>query len=117
MQTVLALENSAAPPVLRRQANGVGSSTAAEAFPALPTAAKPSTLMAGLTRGSVKWDDSSRKNNDASPWGNGAIAQAPPPPPPAEEYEQQTDGLGDGEAVVGKKKGKGNKKQTLYKFG
>ncbi|KAL9029215.1 MAG: hypothetical protein Q9196_002511 [Gyalolechia fulgens] len=104
----------AAPAPPRRQPNGVGSSSATEAFPALPAAAKPSTLMAGLTRGSVKWDDSSRKNNDASPWGNGAVAS---PPPPRDEYQQQVEGEGEGGVATGKKKGKGSKKQTLYKFG
>lgn len=101
---------SAAP---RRQANGVGSSSGSEAFPALPAAAKPSTLMAGLTRGSVRWDDSSRKTNDASPWGNGGFA----PPPPAEEDLQIVEGESEGAALAGKKKGKGGKKQMLYKFG
>ncbi|KAI4171111.1 MAG: hypothetical protein LQ343_004523 [Gyalolechia ehrenbergii] len=106
--------SSGAPAAPRRQPNGIGSTSAAEAFPALPAAARPSTLMAGLTRGSVRWDDSSRKNNDASPWSNGGIA---PPPPPLEESQQQGDGEGEGAVAAGKKKGKGSKKQTLYKFG
>lgn len=106
--------NSTAPATTtRRQANGAGSSSASEAFPALPAAAKPSTLMAGLTRGNVKWDDNSRKANDASPWGNGGIA----PAPLVEEDSQLVDGELDSAAAVGKKKGKGGKKQTLYKFG
>ncbi|KAL8939702.1 MAG: hypothetical protein Q9216_003216 [Gyalolechia sp. 2 TL-2023] len=105
--------------------NGLGpsSSSAEEAFPALPAAARPSTLMAGLTRGTVRWDDSSRKKDDASPWGNGGIA---PPPPPLEDHGQQ---MGDGDVdgdrngvgavagAAGKKKSKGGKKQMLYKFG
>ena len=83
---------------------------AGDAFPALPAAAKPNTLMMGLTRGTVRWDD--RRENDASlnPWAgvNGGSGSSTPAPPAAEV---------DGETEAGKKKGKGNKKQTLYKFG
>ena len=56
-----------------------GSSSASEAFPALPVAARPSTLMAGLTRGTVRWDDFIRKSANASPWANGATTQPPTP--------------------------------------
>ncbi|KAI4194180.1 MAG: hypothetical protein LQ350_007920 [Teloschistes chrysophthalmus] len=96
---------------MRRQANGVGSSssTASEAFPALPAAIKPNTLMAGLTRGTVKWDDQ-RVANNVSPWAAGAF---PPPPPAVTDTEAEEVDVG----AAGKKKGKGNKKQTLYKFG
>ncbi|KAL8701942.1 MAG: hypothetical protein Q9201_004647 [Fulgogasparrea decipioides] len=97
---------SAAPPA-RRHPNGAASSSASEAFPALPAAAKPNTLMAGLTRSSVRWDDS-RNSNNASPW-----ASNPHPPPTDNEIQGQL----EGEIVQGKKKGKANKKQTLYKFG
>ncbi|KAI4094820.1 MAG: hypothetical protein L6R37_007164 [Teloschistes peruensis] len=95
---------------VRRQPKGVGSSssTASEAFPALPAASKPNTLMAGLTRGTVKWDDQ-RVANNVSPWAASAFA-----PPPA-VVEAEVEGIDVGAA--GKKKGKGNKKQTLYKFG
>ncbi|KAL8814715.1 MAG: hypothetical protein Q9223_006083 [Gallowayella weberi] len=93
-----------------------GSSSTSDAFPALPMAAKPSTLMAGLTRGSVKWDDNSRKTANASPWANGAAAR-PPPPAMEESQQQDLDEEVDGGHMASKKKGKGNKKQTLYKFG
>ncbi|KAL8680469.1 MAG: hypothetical protein Q9186_003367 [Xanthomendoza sp. 1 TL-2023] len=96
------------------QANS--SSLASDAFPALPMAAKPSTLMAGLTRGSVRWDDNSRKTANASPWASGAAAQFPPPAM-EESQQQDLDEEVDGGHMAGKKKGKGNKKQTLYKFG
>ncbi|KAL8918633.1 MAG: hypothetical protein Q9172_005326 [Xanthocarpia lactea] len=93
-----------------------GSSSAGEEFPALPAAAKPSTLMAGLTRGSVRWEDSSRKSANASPWANGAAAQ--PALPVLEDQQQHAEEYDtDGGITAGKKKGKGNKKQTLYKFG
>ncbi|KAL8826167.1 MAG: hypothetical protein Q9170_007506 [Blastenia crenularia] len=104
---------SAAPPAARKQVDGVGSASGAEAFPALPAAARPSTLMAGLTRGNVRWEDSSRKGNDASPWNTGGISQ---PPSLGEEYQQVGEEEGDAGAGGGKKKGKG-KKQMLYKFG
>ncbi|KAL8865795.1 MAG: hypothetical protein Q9174_006689, partial [Haloplaca sp. 1 TL-2023] len=88
--------------------NGAATASASEAFPALPAASKPNTLMAGLTRGTVKWDDQRRSNN-ASPWASG-----PSQPPPVVDNEDRT---GNDEAMTGKKKGKANKKQTLYKFG
>ncbi|KAL8961588.1 MAG: hypothetical protein Q9183_005286 [Haloplaca sp. 2 TL-2023] len=94
----------------RAQVNGVATSSASEAFPSLPAASKPNTLMAGLTRGSVKWDDQRRSNNN-SPWASG-----PTQPPPVVENEDR-EGAGNDEATTGKKKGKANKKQTLYKFG
>lgn len=79
----------------RRQINGAAaSSSSSDAFPALPAAARPSTLMAGLTRGSVRWDDQSRRSNNASPWANGTSAAYPPP---AEESGQQQ-AFGEGEA-------------------
>ncbi|KAL8731544.1 MAG: hypothetical protein Q9166_003390 [cf. Caloplaca sp. 2 TL-2023] len=107
---------SAAPPARRMPvAQTNGSSSASEAFPALPAAAKPSTLMAGLTRSSVRWDDTSRRNVNASPWANGSAAQSSPPT--AGENQQSLGEEVDGVNVVGKKKGKANKKQTLYKFG
>lgn len=107
---------SAAPPARSipiAQTNG--SSSASDAFPALPVAAKPSTLMAGLTRGTVRWDDSSRKGANASPWANGTVAYAPPPTTGG--GPQDVDEEPDGGTNASKKKGKGNKKQTLYKFG
>lgn len=61
----------------------------------------------GLTRGTVRWDDGRGSNNRANPWGaaNGGSGSTTP----AAET--------DGEPEAGKKKAKGNKKQTLYKFG
>lgn len=77
----------------------------ADAFPALPAAPKPNVLMAGLTRGTVRWDNrapqvnawSSSSRNDS-----GANSTAEDEDFPA----------------VGGKKGKGKKgKQTLFHFG
>ena len=108
---------SAAPPARRMpvvQPNG--SSSASEAFPALPVAARPSTLMAGLTRGTVRWDDFIRKSANASPWANGAATQ-PPTPMIEDGLEQAGHEDTNGGLALGKKKGKNGKKQTLYKFG
>lgn len=83
---------------------------AVDAFPALPAAAKPNTMMMGLTRGTVRWDERRRNNTPSNPWEavNGGSGSTTPATPTAEV---------DGEAEASKKKGKGNKKQTLYKFG
>ncbi len=99
-------------PLSRPSTSGKPSgSTAVDAFPALPAAAKPNTMIMGMTRGTVRWDDGRGNNNPANPWGaaNGGSGSTTPAALPAAEV--------DGEADVGKKKGKGNKKQTLYKFG
>lgn len=91
----------------------------AEAFPALPAAPKPNVLMAGLTRGTVRWDD--RRSPTPSAWGTGpgpsASASAS-----ANTSGTETDGdvQGDGNlnGNAGGKKGKGRKgKQTLFHFG
>lgn len=95
----------------RRQAGA-----SAEAFPALPAAPKPNVMIAGLTRGTVRWDDnrrpggtavSSRSNN---PWGAGAAAKQADSDADAEPAEP--------DSLAGAKKGKGKKgKQTLFHFG
>ena len=86
------------------------SSPAVDAFPALPAAAKPNTLMAGLTRGTVRWDDGRGNAALANPWdaASGGSGSTTPAAPAVEV---------DGEIETSKKKGKGSKKQTLYKFG
>lgn len=84
----------------------------AGAFPALPTAARPNTLMSGLTRGTVRWDDGrSSQTASPSPWGNSVALAA---------NGGEVDGEGDGDGGMGaaaKKKGGKAKKQTLYRFG
>lgn len=94
--------SSKAPPLSRA---GAGS----DAFPALPSTAKPNTLMAGLTKGTVRWDDGRNRNvgPPSNPWANGGGAS---PAPAALDSEESF------EPAVGGKKGKG-KKQVLYKFG
>ncbi|KAA8643665.1 hypothetical protein EYZ11_003383 [Aspergillus tanneri] len=78
-----------------------------EAFPALPVAAKPNVLMAGLTRGTVRWD--SRNPAPSNAWDSSSRG------------DSGTDGaeMEAGESSAGGgKKGKGKKgKQTLFHFG
>lgn len=86
-----------------------------DAFPALPAAAKPNTLMMGLTRGSVRWDDNRSSSSASNAWGS--TSGAAPLPSSANSTSatgQETLHNGDGS---GKKKGKQGKKQTLYHFG
>ena len=86
------------------------------AFPALPAAAKPNTLQAGKTRGTVRWDNGRSNGVTVNPWGNGIRATSPSPP---SGDESSGNAVVDGEiAEPGpKKKGAKAKKQTLYKFG
>ena len=77
----------------------------AEAFPSLPAAPKPNVLMAGLTRGTVRWDD--RRPPPANAWASSAD---PGPGSSADDFPDLSSGAG--------KKGKGKKgKQTLFHFG
>ncbi|KAF3898722.1 LIM domain and RING finger protein [Trichophyton interdigitale] len=72
------------------------------AFPALPAAPKPNTLMAGLTRGTVRWDDRNAASARPSAWGLSSD-----PTPAESDFSASQD-----------KKGKGKKgKQVLYHFG
>lgn len=94
----------------------MGTAANEEMFPSLPTTTKPSTLMAGLTKGSVRWND--RRSNPqpgANPWANGGISPTPTqaattaPGPVAEAV--------DADGTTAKKKGKKGKGQVLYHFG
>ena len=89
----------------------------ADAFPALPTTKKPDTLMLGMTRGSVRWDDGRGSNPAANPWGgvNGAGKTSAIPANEAAGNEDSVDGSAAGKRK-GKQQGQG-KKQTLYRFG
>lgn len=76
-----------------------------EAFPALPQGRRVDVTMAGLTRGTVRWNDGPARQTNA--WGLGAGNQ---------------DGEGEkGDGEKGEKSGTGKKgrkgKQVLYKFG
>ena len=90
-----------------------------DAFPALPTAAKPNTTIFGLHRGAVAWDDG-RSGTPTNPWGNsngnGTLSGT------KDEKSEGTVGGSeadreDGGGGGGKKKGNKMKKQTLYRFG
>ncbi|KAL4776923.1 hypothetical protein BDW60DRAFT_203023 [Aspergillus nidulans var. acristatus] len=76
-----------------------------EAFPSLPAAPKPNVLMAGLTRGTVRWDD--RRPPPVNAWTSSADSR---PGSSTEDFPDLSAGEG--------KKGKGKKgKQTLFHFG
>ena len=101
--------------------------SAADAFPALPQAAKPNTLMMGLTRGTIRWDDPRQSGPPPPVWGAGvgggsnSGSGAVTPNGAAAAGNSGGDGGevdgGVGGAEMGKGKGKKAKKQTLYKFG
>ncbi|KAL1956144.1 hypothetical protein VTO42DRAFT_7579 [Malbranchea cinnamomea] len=85
--------------------------TDTEAFPSLPPAPKPNTLMAGLTRGAVRWEDRGRPTTNA--W-TGASTD----PTPAEAAADAVEGAAnDDKKGKGKKGNKGKKGQVLYHFG
>lgn len=95
-----------------------------DAFPALPAAARPNTLIAGLTKGAVRWDDLRNGNSAANnAWGfssssggagtsRGPAALPPPSSGDGVRNEEQEEWNGNWK----KKAGKG-KKEVLYKFG
>ena len=77
----------------------------ADAFPALPAAPKPNVLMAGLTRGTVRWGDGRPTGNAWTESGSGTSTP-------------MDDDFGEASGGGGGKKGKGKKgKQTLFHFG
>lgn len=115
----------------RLPSSAAQSSTASvvnDAFPALPAAARPNTLIAGLTKGTVRWDDvrngNSATNNawgfSSSSFSSGGPGTSRGPaalPRPSSggdglRYEEQEELSGNWK----KKSGKG-KKEVLYKFG
>jgi hypothetical protein len=96
-----------------------------DAFPSLPAAPKPNTMMVGFnTRGSVKWLVSPSGSGTATPvnpWSNGGTtptpAQAQAAVAAAADNTRPGGGDGDGDAA-GKKRGKkGKKGETLFHFG
>jgi E3 ubiquitin-protein ligase ZNF598 len=98
-----------------------------DAFPSLPAAAKPNTMMAGFnTRGSVKWIVSPSASGSATPinaWGNGGTtptpAQAQAAVAAAANNAKNVAGEGEeGEAGSKRKGKKGKKAETLlFHFG
>lgn len=95
--------SSYARPAPRASTGPAPRTTDRNAFPALPAAPKPNTLMAGLTRGTVRWDD--RRGPAPAAWGSETTTSGASTP-------------GEGDESVGGKKGKGKKgKQILFQFG
>lgn len=82
-------------------------SSGADAFPALPAAAKPNVLMAGKTRGYVRWDD--KNAPAANAWGSNSSSGVASPAEPAD--------FDDDPNADGKKSKKKKGKQTLFHFG
>ena len=85
-----------------------------EAFPALPAGVRPNTLMAGLTKGSVRWNDKTQQTAASSPWG---AANDNTSAPPVSATVAAVEGADAADTVNGKKKGKKGKGQLLYHFG
>ncbi|KAJ5892253.1 uncharacterized protein N7473_008481 [Penicillium subrubescens] len=95
-----------------RASPAMGPSTArpaagADAFPALPMAAKPNVMMPGKTRGYVRWDGS--KAPAANAWGSNPSSGLASPAEPVDDF--------DDEPSDGKKGKKKKGKQTLFHFG
>ncbi|KAH8703416.1 hypothetical protein BGW36DRAFT_457694 [Talaromyces proteolyticus] len=77
-----------------------------EAFPSLPAAPKPNTLMAGLTRGTIRWDE--RRGPAPAAWGSNSGSGTSTPGEELDEFSVSGGG----------KRGKGKKgKQVLFQFG
>ena len=117
-----AASSNRASPAPSRPASGAPLSSTvanASAFPALPTTAKPNTLMAGLTRGSVRWDQGTSTNGDLNPWRAGAAMNSTKPASSTNDgvNADETDIAGEAAGQPAKKKGAKAKKQMLYKFG
>jgi E3 ubiquitin-protein ligase ZNF598 len=96
-----------APAPARQSANNT------EAFPALPVAPRPNTLIAGLTRGTVRWDD--RRNATPNAWGTANLALQDGSASASSKITNPESR--DSDNATGRK-GKGKKgKQTLFHFG
>ena len=101
------------------------SSSATDAFPSLPTAAKPNTLMAGLTKGTVRWDDRKNQAPSSNPWGtrggtapnsatnSGSATPAGVETPPT----SSTPTIIEEPSAGPRKRGKKGKGQVLYQWG
>lgn len=90
-----------------RNSNQSGS----DAFPALPAAPKPNVRMAGLTRGTIRWDNPGPSVNAWSAGGGGGSSTGG-------TLDDEFPEIGNSEGRGGGKKGKGKKgKQTLFHFG
>lgn len=100
--------SSKPPPTSSASARAIAS----DAFPALPATAKPNTLIAGLTKRSVRWDAGRGNSTGAvNPWSGGAGTAT-------KEVGNESEITAEGEAEgAGKKKSGKGKKQMLYKFG
>lgn len=99
---------SPAPSRVASSTNVTKKSNLADAFPALPAAAKPtSTIFSpGYTGNGLRRDNSGRNTPVASAWGSGSGANSGTTTPALEDS-----------SAGGKKKGNKGKKQTLFQWG
>jgi E3 ubiquitin-protein ligase ZNF598 len=97
-----------------------------DAFPSLPAAAKPNTMMAGFnTRGSAKWFTSpsgSGTTTPVNPWGSGGTTPTPAQAQAAvmataSSAGARAGGDGNGDLPEKRKGKKGKKGETLFHFG
>lgn len=93
--------------------NPAALATSRDAFPELPKAAKPNTLIFGKHHGAVRWNDGAAPAGNA--WERGAAGPAGADAGSASAGEAGADNSGAA-AGAGKKKGKKGK-EVLYKFG
>ena len=99
------------------RAPNAGTNGTSDGFPALPAAKKPNTLMAGMTRGSVRWDDGRSGSSALNPWGAPNNSGASGSVTPAAEEGLMDGDLADTGGAKKKVKQQGQGKQMLYKFG
>lgn len=96
-------------PSSRSRAPGASNVTSAEAFPALPAAAKPTSTIFGYGTGAVRRDVG--RSTAVNVWSNGTSSDA-------NAINEASNSAAElEEEGKGKKKGKGNKKMTLYQWG
>ncbi|KZF26844.1 hypothetical protein L228DRAFT_258209 [Xylona heveae TC161] len=96
-------------PAPKASSRGTPTVNSADAFPALPAAAKPTSTIFGYGSGAVRRDFGASRNT-ANAWASDAQAAA--------DADLDTDGAGAaGGAGGGGGKRKGKKKQTLFHFG
>lgn len=102
-------------PTSKPPGSGNSNGASAVSFPALPAAPKPNTLIAGLTRGTVRWDDGRSSTAPTNPWraANGTGGSGSTTPVNAATAA----GGALNEEAESSKKGNKTKKQTLYRFG
>ena len=107
-------------PTSRPPPSGHSTDASQTMFPALPAAAKPNTMIAGMTRGTVRWDNArGNSRSTPNPWGaaGGAFNSSADPTAVGEDMDGEPGHENGNANANGKKKAGKGKKQMLYKFG